>query len=348
MLNRSNNSAARYAQIEEDLRKRILSGEFAGGTALPGELFLCASYGVSRKTVRKALENLRTQNFIRKHQGCGNFVIPATEREKLPRCMGKAAVMLPGDFAENPFAGELLAGIYKSASLNNVQISVLPQDTSCASLLEMYYNFEIDAFLWGALPESLPEAVTELAQRKIPQVVVNFKIPGTGAVLYDSYPAWRAVLNCFRAAGHKYAAFIDHSRQNAWISSRRQAFLEAADSCGMRGVIVPVENEQMLKDFILNERKCSAYITVKSYTAAFLEAAPPGVTRAEFTPDEISGDPDVIRIHVPAQKMGFEALRLLVDNHFAEDPGAEIQVPCFAVLGLSVTPYKNIGENLCK
>ena len=74
-----------YSDIENDLRKRILAGEFAEGSALPGEIPLSKSYAASRKTVRKALEQLRSQNFISKNQGLGNFVIPAAEREKMPR-----------------------------------------------------------------------------------------------------------------------------------------------------------------------------------------------------------------------------------------------------------------------
>ena len=56
---------ARYLQIADDLRARILSGELAPGEKLPPEHELQATYGgVSRDTLRKALGVLRSEGRI--------------------------------------------------------------------------------------------------------------------------------------------------------------------------------------------------------------------------------------------------------------------------------------------
>lgn len=63
-----------YFQIAQDLRERILGGEFESGTPLPTEERLCESYGVSRSTVRQAIAELHSQHLISRRRGLGTFV----------------------------------------------------------------------------------------------------------------------------------------------------------------------------------------------------------------------------------------------------------------------------------
>jgi GntR family transcriptional regulator len=63
-----------YYQLEQTLRDRIRAGEFAGGAALPTEQRLCEAYGVSRITVRRALDSLLAGGLIARRQGVGTFV----------------------------------------------------------------------------------------------------------------------------------------------------------------------------------------------------------------------------------------------------------------------------------
>ena len=65
-----------YHQLERELRERILAHEFEAGAALPTEERICAQYGVSRITVRRALETLIAEGLITKRRGVGTFVTP--------------------------------------------------------------------------------------------------------------------------------------------------------------------------------------------------------------------------------------------------------------------------------
>jgi GntR family transcriptional regulator len=60
--------------IADALRRQITEGERAPGTVLPSEADLAGSYGVSRVTVRKALEVLRGEGLVDARQGFGWFV----------------------------------------------------------------------------------------------------------------------------------------------------------------------------------------------------------------------------------------------------------------------------------
>ena len=63
--------AARYQEIAEDLRRRLVAGEFAEDRLLPSESELGAAYEASRVTVRKALELLREEGLVAPRQGLG-------------------------------------------------------------------------------------------------------------------------------------------------------------------------------------------------------------------------------------------------------------------------------------
>jgi GntR family transcriptional regulator len=62
-------------QIAEDLRRRIVAGEFAPGSRLPSEAELCAHYRVSRVTVRTAAKSLESQGLVDIRHGSGMFVV---------------------------------------------------------------------------------------------------------------------------------------------------------------------------------------------------------------------------------------------------------------------------------
>lgn len=63
-----------YHQLEQDLRARVIGREFSPGDLLPSEERICEHYGVSRITVRRALDALIAQGLIVKKRGVGSFV----------------------------------------------------------------------------------------------------------------------------------------------------------------------------------------------------------------------------------------------------------------------------------
>jgi DNA-binding GntR family transcriptional regulator len=67
-----------YSSIENELRQKILSGEYGPGEKLPTEAELCEQYGVSRITVRRAIKNLVDDDMLRRYRGKGTFVRPKT------------------------------------------------------------------------------------------------------------------------------------------------------------------------------------------------------------------------------------------------------------------------------
>ena len=68
-----------YHQIRAILQERINSGEFRAGERVPSEEELCQVFSVSRATVRQALAGLESDGLIRREQGRGSFVQPASK-----------------------------------------------------------------------------------------------------------------------------------------------------------------------------------------------------------------------------------------------------------------------------
>lgn len=67
-------AAPKYQQLADDLKLKITLGELAPDVQLPTEWQLVADYGLSRGTVRQALQVLEQAGFIRRQQGRGMFV----------------------------------------------------------------------------------------------------------------------------------------------------------------------------------------------------------------------------------------------------------------------------------
>ncbi len=64
----------KYRQLLQLLRTQILSGALPSGARLPTEEELSRTYGLSRGTVRKAIEQLSAEWLVRTEQGSGSYV----------------------------------------------------------------------------------------------------------------------------------------------------------------------------------------------------------------------------------------------------------------------------------
>lgn len=72
-----------HYQLREQLRRRIVAGEWGPDEPLPGENALCEQAGVSRSVVRQALGDLVAEGVLVRRQGVGTFVAPPKITEGL-------------------------------------------------------------------------------------------------------------------------------------------------------------------------------------------------------------------------------------------------------------------------
>ena len=72
-----------YQQVKAELLRRLADGVWRPGAALPSEVQLAGEIGVSQGTVRKALDELASENLVVRRQGRGTFVAEHDERRIL-------------------------------------------------------------------------------------------------------------------------------------------------------------------------------------------------------------------------------------------------------------------------
>lgn len=82
-----------YAQIKDALRRRIVDGTYAPHSRMPSEHELCATFGVSRITVRQALGDLQKEGLIFRLHGKGTFVSKPKAVQNLTSLQGFAEAM---------------------------------------------------------------------------------------------------------------------------------------------------------------------------------------------------------------------------------------------------------------
>lgn len=74
LIIKNTSSQPLYAQIEEQIKNAILSGELKQGEALPSIRFLAKELKVSIITAKRAYDDLEADGFLETIQGKGTFV----------------------------------------------------------------------------------------------------------------------------------------------------------------------------------------------------------------------------------------------------------------------------------
>ena len=72
-----------YQKVDNIIRQRLIDNVWKPGDALPSEMQLADELDVSQGTVRKALNDMVTENLLFRRQGLGTFVSEHTERRAL-------------------------------------------------------------------------------------------------------------------------------------------------------------------------------------------------------------------------------------------------------------------------
>jgi GntR family transcriptional regulator len=78
----SDSHVPKYAQIADIFRQRIARGIWAQGLRLPANELLAAEFGVSRVTIRQAVDLLTRDGIIEAQQGRGTFITGAVTQDR--------------------------------------------------------------------------------------------------------------------------------------------------------------------------------------------------------------------------------------------------------------------------
>ncbi|MFP7674863.1 FadR/GntR family transcriptional regulator [Marivita sp. S0852] len=107
--------------IVDKLLVRIQSGAYPPDSRLPSERALAAELGVSRNTVREALDVLEARDMVRRRQGSGSFVTFQSHRSEAP---------VPGSVGErtSPLDHLIVRSIIEPEMIRMAVMNISPKD----------------------------------------------------------------------------------------------------------------------------------------------------------------------------------------------------------------------------
>ena len=107
-------SSLLYLQLEASLKQKIVTGEYEVGERIPTELEMCKEYGVSRITVRRAVQDLVEEGMLKKLRGRGTFVAVPKHVLGMQRATERGWSAFEGE--SNPTHKEVLEKVTLSAN----------------------------------------------------------------------------------------------------------------------------------------------------------------------------------------------------------------------------------------
>lgn len=166
-----------YHQLEQDLRARVNGSEFQPGDPLPSEERICEQYGVSRITVRRALDALIAQGLIVKRRGVGSFVAEPRAGARSIRLKGSldeflsgAGVMEPDHLSLNHDARNSKAAVIlnlpEGAQLTCVKL-LSRIDGEPTAYLEIYFPHEVGSLLEEADFQTAGVPIIRAVERRL-------------------------------------------------------------------------------------------------------------------------------------------------------------------------------------
>jgi len=185
-----------FRQVAADLRQKIAAGTYAPGEQLPSERDLVDAYGVSRPTVRDAVEILRAEGLVTAEHGRGVFVRPPASIQRIARTRlsREARERNRGAFLADAAA----RGFTPSTS---VKIRFEQADARVAAHLEIDEGTEVTVRDRVMRADGL---VVQLAVSRLPRTLTR----GTALEEVNTGPG--GAYARLEEAGHKLGRFVEH------------------------------------------------------------------------------------------------------------------------------------------
>ncbi|MCQ6560522.1 GntR family transcriptional regulator [Paenibacillus mendelii] len=126
-----------YATLKDQIVKQILDGTYKSGDVLPTEHTLCETYGMSRVTVRRALDEMKKEGLVASVQGQGTIV--SFRRGGFSSSLEIIALVAP---VHNPFFASFMEH-FEQVAEENGSLVLFKQDFQGQDLSshELYYRF---------------------------------------------------------------------------------------------------------------------------------------------------------------------------------------------------------------
>ena len=215
-----------YVQLKNIVQRQIMSGELPPGASLQSEPALGRAYGVSRITVRQALDELEAEGLIRREPGRGTFVAATTSKR------GLVIGLLFGGMSERTFGhrndtsfGDLVRGVADAASQRGALVHPIPlgdHDRLELALATPTVR-QLNGLLVRLAHEFDEDTLSVLDATGLPYVVVKRRVPTGRAscVVADDLGGAEAATAHLLGLGHRrIALLLGPAEVGAWVDRR--------------------------------------------------------------------------------------------------------------------------------
>jgi DNA-binding LacI/PurR family transcriptional regulator len=184
MLKRDVQAPALYLQLVQIFRDKIARGEWPPDTQIPIELDLADSYGVSRNTIRQALNVLVQDGLLERTQGRGTFVrapgaASVAEAIRAPACEKRIGVVL--SHSGDQLNMEILLGVEQACRSRGYELSFSYSndngDVQQRDVARLRAGGVCGFIIFPLSDEEESQAITQLHTDGLPLVLVDRYLP---------------------------------------------------------------------------------------------------------------------------------------------------------------------------
>ncbi len=244
--------------ITQELRRRILTAQYAAGQRIPPERELLHEFGCSRLTVAKAMAPLVAEGMILRHQGRGSFVaesLPHTEGcSRAVRSSGRPATrgnvikyLSPGQ--ESSVRGsrdDVLNSLHSVVNAAGYHVSVdfyssVKEHLHC---LERVRDPQIaGVVLWPAPDPRTTAVIQSLTEAGVPIVLIDTYLPGVDCdyVVTDNIDGAATMVTHLASLGHRRICYLTKPVTRTSLRDRLSGFFR-----GMVEADLPVDNSSVV------------------------------------------------------------------------------------------------------
>jgi len=335
----------RASQLANTLRESIKSGKYISGQVLPSERELGESTGLSRTTIRRALQILVDQGILHRVQGSGTFVRKSLMETPAPQMLG---LIVPS--MNNPYYGELVYAIEREAISRGYQLVVgqfrYSSNGEANYLLRYAENDSVKGVLVVPDPDEPPiDSYNYLAQQGKPLIFVSRLIGGipSDSVIPDRINGAYELVKYLIGLGHQHIAYIrgvppvfdsqklgyERALQDAGIPLNEERIVSLdgpGEEAGEKGVDVLCQRQVPFTAIFARNDNTAVGVLRKLRHLGL--RAPEDISIAGFDNTEISAQlqPPLTTVDTAVQEAGRLALMLLLDRVEGRYRGAPRQL----------------------
>jgi len=226
-----------YTQLLNEVRHRILSGQWSPGSRIPSELQLQQQLQISRSTIRQALRAAQSEGLIERVPGKGTFVARSPADQVNSHLIG----FIISEF-RTTFEGQLLCGAENVTKARGYRIIFYRSGGEVSEenrLLELLVQDRVGGIIiWPAIGEDKHDRVLfRLAAQRTPSLVLmdrTFPHLESDCVLCDNYGGAYAATQHLITLGHRRIAFLSRPiLQLLPIAERLRGYRQALQDAGL-------------------------------------------------------------------------------------------------------------------